>query len=163
MLAAHGQQSRLVHQVFKIRTGEAGRAFCDGFKVNVIGKGLASGVYPQDRLAALYVGKPDIDLTVEASGTQQRIVEDVRAVGRRHYDNALVVAEAVHLDKKLVQGLLALIVSAAEAGAALTADSVDLINEYDRWGDLFGLIEQVADAARADTDIKLDKVRAGYG
>ena len=120
-------------------------------------------MYPQYSLAALYVGKPDIDLTVEASGTQQRIVEDVRAVGRRHYDNALVVAEAVHLDKKLVQGLLALIVSAAEAGAALTADSVDLINEYDRWGDLFGLIEQVADAARADADIKLDKVRAGYG
>ncbi len=39
--------------------------------------------------------------------------------------------EAVHLDQHLVQGLFALVVAAAEAGAALAADRVDLVDEDD--------------------------------
>ena len=117
----------------------------------------------QYRLPALYIGHADIDLTVEAAGAQQRVIEDIRAVCCRHDDNALVVAEAVHLDKQLVEGLLALVVSAAEAGAALTADSVDLVDEYDGRSDLLCLVEQIAHARCADADIQLDKVRAGNG
>ena len=42
--------------------------------------------------------------------------------------------EAVHLGEHLVQRLLALVVPAAEAGAALAADGVDLVDEDDRGG-----------------------------
>ncbi len=71
--------------------------------------------------------------------------------------------EAVHLDEKLVEGLLALVVSAAEACAAVTADGVDLVDEDDAGGVLLALLEEVADAAGADADEHLDEVRAGDG
>ena len=53
--------------------------------------------------------------------------------------------------------------AAAEAGAALTADGVDLVDEHDGGGDLLGLLEQVTDAARADADVQLNEVGAGDG
>jgi hypothetical protein len=39
--------------------------------------------------------------------------------------------EAVHLDQELVEGLLALVVAAAEARAAMTAHGIDLVDEDD--------------------------------
>ena len=68
--------------------------------------------------------------------------------------------EAVHLDEQLVERLLALVVTAAEAGAAMAADRVDLVDEDDAGRVLLALLEQVADAARADADEHLDEVRA---
>ena len=65
-------------------------------------------------------------------GPQQRGVEDVGAVRRRHHHDALGGLEAVHLGEHLVERLLALVVPAAEAGAALAADGVDLVDEDDR-------------------------------
>ena len=163
MLASHCQQSGLVHQVFKVCTGEAGSTLCNGLEVNIVRQRLTACMDLEYGLSALYIGHADIDLTVKAAGTQQSVIEDIGAVCCRHNDDALVVAEAVHLDKQLVEGLLALVVSAAEAGAALTADSVDLVDEYDSRGDLLCLIEQVAHTRCADADIKLNKVRAGNG
>ncbi len=69
--------------------------------------------------------------------------------------------EAVHLGEHLVQRLLALVVAAAEAGAALAADRVDLVDEDDRLAHAAGLLEQVADTAGADADEHLHEVRAG--
>src|SRR5439155_24917396 len=57
--------------------------------------------------------------------------------------------------------LLALVVAAAHAGAAVAADGVDLVHEDDAGRVLLGLLEQVADAARADADEHLDEIRAG--
>ena len=71
--------------------------------------------------------------------------------------------EAVHLDQQLVQGLLALVVAAAEAGAAVAADGVDLVDEDDAGRVLLALLEQVADARGAHADEHLDEVRAGDG
>ena len=68
--------------------------------------------------------------------------------------------EAVHLDEHLVERLLALVVTAAHAGAAVAADRVDLVDEDDRRRGLLGLVEEVAHAARADADEHLDEVRA---
>jgi hypothetical protein len=57
---------------------------------------------------------------------------NVRPVRRGDQDDAAAGVEAVHLDEQLVQGLLALVVPAAEgAGAALAADRVDLVDEDD--------------------------------
>jgi hypothetical protein len=68
--------------------------------------------------------------------------------------------EAVHLDEQLVERLLALVVAAAHAGAAVAADGVDLVDEDDAGRVLLALLEQVADARRADADEHLDEVRA---
>ena len=71
------------------------------------------------------------DLAVEAAGPQQRRIEHVGAVGRGDQDDAFVGLEAVHLDEQLVERLLALVVAAAEAGAAMAADRVDFVDEDD--------------------------------
>jgi hypothetical protein len=96
-------------------------------------------------------------------GAQQRRVEHVRAVGGGDDDDALVALEAVHLDQQLVQRLLALVIAAAQAGAAMAADRVDLVDEDDAGRVLLGLLEHVAHARGADADEHLDEVRAGDG
>jgi hypothetical protein len=118
-------------------------------------------VHLEDLLAALHVraGRPR---SAGRSGrAQQRRVQDVRPVGRGDEDDAALDVEAVHLDQHLVEGLLALVVAAAHAGAAVPADGVDLVDEDDGRGVLLGLLEQVAHPAGADADEHLDEVRAG--
>ena len=112
-------------------------------------------------VAALHVRPVEDDLAVEPARAQERRVEDVRPVGGGDDDHVRVRVEAVHLDEDLVEGLLALVVAAAEAGAALAADRVDLVDEDDARRVALGLVEQVADAAGADADEHLDELRAG--
>ena len=88
-------------------------------------------MHSQDLLAADDIRQRHHHLAVEAAGTQQRRIEHVGTVGRGDHDHALVGLEAVHLDQQLVQGLLALVVAAAEAGAAMAADGVDFVDEDD--------------------------------
>ena len=124
-------------------------------------KRLALGVHGQDGLAAFAVGPVDDDLPVEAARPQQRRVEDVGPVGGRHDDDALVGLEAVHLDQQLVEGLLALVVAAAQTGAAVASDGVDLVDEDDAGLVLLGLVEQVAHPAGAHAHEHLHEVGAG--
>jgi len=72
------------------------------------------------------------------------IAEHVGPVGGGDDDDAVVGLETVHLDEQLVQGLLALVVTAAEAGATMAADGVDLVDEDDARRLLLGLLEHVA-------------------
>ena len=103
------------------------------------------------------------DLAVETAGTQQRRVEHVGTVGGRDQDHALIGLEAVHLDQQLVERLLALVIAAAEAGAAMAADRVDFVDEDDAGRVLLGLLEHVAHAASADADEHFDEVGARDG
>ena len=113
--------------------------------------------------AAAHVGQAHHHAAVETAGTQQRGIEHVGPVGRRHQDHAVVGFKAVHLDEQLVQRLLALVVPAAQAGAAMAADSVDFVDEDDAGRILLALLEQVANAACAHADKHLHKVRTGDG
>ena len=132
-------------------------------EVDVGAHPLVAGVDLEDRPALRELGQRHDDLAVEAAGAQQRRVEDVGPVGGGHDDDALGRLEAVHLRQHLVERLLALVVAAAEAGAALAADRVDLVDEDDRPAHPAGLLEQVADAAGADADEHLHEVGAGDG
>ncbi|MNL14146.1 hypothetical protein D3C87_1350760 [compost metagenome] len=60
----------------------------------------------------------------------------------------------------MVQRLLALVVAAAQTGAAVTTDGVDFIDEDDARRILLRLLEHVAHAAGADADEHLDEIRA---
>ena len=116
----------------------------------------------QDLLAPLDVRAVNGHAPVKAAGAQQRRIEDVGAVCRRDEDDGRVVLEAVHLDQQLVQGLLALVVSAAQARAALAANGVDLVDKDDAGCGCLGLLEEVAHAAGAHAHEHLDEVRARY-
>ena len=123
-----------------------GRAAGDDVEVDAGRERLLLAVHREDRLAALEVGTVDDDLTVEATRTQQRGVEDVGPVGGREQDHALLLVEAVHLHEELVERLLALVVPTTEPGAAVTTDGVDLVDEHDRGRRRLRLLEEVAHA-----------------
>ena len=160
LVAPRRQQGRFVDEVHQVRAGEAGRSTGEHLQVHVGRERHLADMDAQDLLAADHVGVRHHDLAVEAARTQQRGVEHVGAVGRRDDDDAFVGLEAVHLDKELVQRLLALVVAAAEARTAMAADRVDFVDEDDAGRVLLGLLEHVAHAARADADEHLDEVGA---
>ena len=70
---------------------------------------------------------------------------------------------ALALKMPILDPLLALVVATAVAGAAGTADRVDLVDEHDAGRVLLGLLEHVADTACADTHEHLDEVGARDG
>jgi hypothetical protein len=158
--AAHGVQGGLVDQVGQVGAAHAGCAAGHDAEIDVVRHPLALAVDLQDRQPLLEVGQRHHDLAVEAPRPQQGGVQDVGAVGGRDHDDALGGVEAVHLREHLVEGLLALVVPAAEAGAALAADGVDLVDEDDGGRLLAGRLEQVAHPAGPDADEHLHEVRA---
>ena len=160
-VAACGEQCRLVEQILQIRAGKSGGGFGNRIKVDIACERLAARMDFEDLLTTLHIRCADIDLTVKASRTEQRRIQNVLTVGRRDDDDTFVGAEAVHLNQQLVERLLALVVSAAQSGASVASDRVDLVDEHDGRRVLLRLFEQVAHARCADTDIQLDEVRTG--
>src|SRR3990172_13070806 len=75
-------------------------------------------------------------------------------------DDVRIRVEPVHLDEDLVERLLALVVAAAESGAAVAAYCVDLVNEEDTGRIAVRLVEQVAHTRGADTHEHLDELGA---
>ena len=116
----------------------------------------------ENAFAAAEIGRVDDDLPVEAARTQQRRIEHVGTVRRGDEDHAVVGLEAVHLDEQLIERLLALVVTAAQAGAAVAADRVDFVDEDDAGRVRLALLEEIAHAARADADEHLDEVGARH-
>ena len=161
LVAARGEDRRLVDEVREVRAGEARRLAGDAFDLDALVERLALGVDLEDLDATPHVRPIEDDLAVEPTRAQERRVQDVRPVGGGDDDDVRVRVEAVHLDEDLVEGLLALVVAAAQAGAALATDRVDLVDEDDARRVALGLVEQVADAARADADEHLDELRTG--
>src|SRR5207245_9223400 len=140
--------------------GDAGRAGGDDAEIDARRQDHRSGVESQDGLTASQIRLVDDDLTVEAAGPQERLIEHLRTIRRRHDDDALRRVEAVHFGQELVQGLLPLVVAAAEPGAARArlADRVELVDEDYSRALVLGLLEQVADARGADPDEHLDEL-----
>src|SRR6185503_16992267 len=158
LVAAGGDQRRLVDQELEVSTRESRSTAREDLEVDAAERDLAR-VDLEDADAAAQIGPGDHDAAVEAPGAQQRRVEHVRPVGRGDDDHAVVGLEAIHLDEKLVQGLLALVVTAAQAGAAVAPDRVDLVDEDDAGRVLLALLEEIADARGADADEHLDEIR----
>ena len=117
----------------------------------------------QNFLPPLHIRPSHVDLPVEAAGAQQRRVQNVRPVGCRQNDDALRTGEAIHFHQQLVQCLFLFVVTAAQTGAALAADGVDLVDEHDGRGDFSGLFKQVPDTSCADTHVHFHEIRAGNG
>ena len=83
----------------------------------------------QDFFPSAHIRSADTDLTVKASRTHDRRIQNIHTVGCCHDDDALVVTEAVHLDEHLVQSLFSLIVAASHTGSAASGHGIDLVDE----------------------------------
>ena len=160
---AGGDQRSLVHKVGKIRTREPRRAARNHPQVNVRPRRHFAGMDRQNLLTALDVRVRHMDLAVKTARTQQCRVQHVFAVGGGDDDHTVIRLKPVHLNQKLVQRLLALVIAAAHANATRPAHSVNLVDEHDARRVFLGLLEHVAHAACADADEHFDKVRARDG
>ncbi len=160
LVAAGGQQRRLVDHVGQVGAGETRRPAGQHVHVHTVIQGLAPGMHLENLLPAEQVGEVDRDLAVKAPRTQQGRVEDVRTVGGGDNDDSLVGAETVHLHQQLVQGLLTLVVATPEACAPVPPDGIDLVHEDDAGGALLGLLEQVPHPGGAHPDEHLHEVGA---
>src|SRR6202023_3227076 len=102
---------------------------------------------------------PDGPLAIEPARAQQRRIQNVGTIGRRDDDDALGGSEAVHFHQQLIQRLLTLFV-AERLAAAAAAHRVELVDEDDARRMTARVLEQLADARRADAGVHLDEVRA---
>src|SRR5205814_8836209 len=100
-------------------------------EIYVVGNGNLLHVHAEHFLAAAHIRQADNHAAVEAPGAKERRVQHVGPVGGCDENDAVVRFEAVHLDQELLQGLLALVVAAAQASAATAADRVDFVDADD--------------------------------
>src|SRR5260370_19697635 len=152
-------QGRLVDKVGEVRADQAGRRAGDDVEVDVVSQRHAASVDLQDRGATAAIGPVHDHAPVEPAGSQQSRVEDVGSVRCGDDDDCFPLVEAVHLDQELVQGLFPLVVAASEAGAALAANRVELVDENYRGSVLLTVFQETADPGSADTDEHLDELR----
>src|SRR5690554_2959528 len=163
LVGAGSKQGRLVDQVGQIGTGEPRGPAGNRRGHYIVTHRHPAHLHLENLFATTDIRQPHHYLTVEAAGAQQRRVQHVRAVGGGNDDDAVVGLEAVHFHQQLVEGLLALVVTAAEAGTTMAADGIDLVDEDDAGRMFLGLLEHVTHAAGTDTDEHLDEIGAGNG
>ena len=116
----------------------------------------------EDTLTPFDIGQVDDYATIETPGAQERRIEHIGSVGRRKKDDTLVTLKTVHLDEKLVERLLTLIVAATETRAAVSANRVDFINKQNAWRVFFALIKEVSHSRGTHPDEHLDKVGTAH-
>src|SRR5690606_16306056 len=86
--APGSQQRRLVDEVADVGAGDAGRRLGYVSKIDVSGKRHLARVNLEDGLAAALVRQVDDNAAVEPACAQQRLVQNVRLVGRGKYYHA---------------------------------------------------------------------------
>jgi hypothetical protein len=154
-----GQQGRLVHEIGQVGPDEPRSLGGNSRQVDGGREGDRLGVDSQDLLSALQIRAVERHVAIEPPGAEQGGVQDLRPIGGRQDDHALLGVEAVHLGEELVQGLLPLVVAAEHAAdAPRLPESVELIDEDDARGLLLRLGEKVPDPCRPDADEHLDEV-----
>ena len=159
LIVAGGDQGRLVADVGDVGARESRSLAGQEVAVELRIELQVFQVHVENFTALFQVGQFDVDLAVEASGPQQRFVEDVGPVRGGQHDHAGVRSETVHLGQQLVQRIFSLVVRRiADVLAARPPDRVDLVDEDDAGRFFFCLPEQVAHPRRADADEHLDEV-----
>ena len=115
----------------------------------------------QDLRPGFLVGERELNLAIQTARTEERRVEHVDAVGGREDLDPVVGREAVELVEQFQHRPLDFSVPALFAVEPFRADGVELVDEDDRGGFLFGEGEAVADELGAVTDEHLDELGAG--
>ena len=88
LVAACRKQRCLIEQVFEVCTGETGGRLGNFRELDIRVELLVAGMYLEDSLTALDIRCADIDLTIKATRTQQRVIQNILAVGGCDDDNA---------------------------------------------------------------------------
>ena len=159
--AAHGGERRLVEQVCEVGSAHAGRCPREIVEVDVLSERESVRMHTENFETLTAIGERYVDVTVEATRTQQCCVEHVGSVGSAEDHDARRRSESVELGKQLVQCLFAFVVAAAHARATLSPHRIDLVDEDDARCRTPRIGEQVTYPGGADADVHLHEVRTG--
>ena len=102
----------------------------------------------ENLLALLQRRQVDHDVTVEATGTQQSLIEYIGSIGRGQHKDSLTRAHAIHFHQQLVECLFTFAGSSVKRSSSLrslSTNSVDFIDVNDTRRSLTGFLEQVPD------------------
>ena len=157
------KKCRFVEKVCKVCTCKANGGLRDLRKIYVAFQRLAAGMDLEDLFSALDIGITNGNLSVKTTGTKERRVKDIGAVGRRDDDNAVMTAEAVHFDEKLIERLFLFVMTAAKTCTAASAHSIDLIDEDDACRRFLCRFKKIAYTGSTDTDVHFHKVGTRNG
>src|SRR5713101_2750485 len=114
----------------------------------------------KDGETATNIGLVEHHLAIKATGTQQRRIKDIGAVGGGDDNNIGLFIKAVQLNKQLIERLFAFVVAACTRTVSMTTNGVYLIDEDDAGCMLFGLFEKVAHTCRTNSDEHFHKFRS---
>src|SRR6056300_682954 len=148
----------LVHEVREVGTRETRRLLGDVLKVHILREVLVPRVDTEDLLTTLNTGKSNLNLAVEATWTEEGVIEDVDAVRRSDDHDSSLVVETIHLSEELVDGLLTIIIGRHVSTTTLLTDSINLIDEHDTRLILSCLLEKFAYALGSNTYEHLNEV-----
>ena len=111
--------------------------------------------------AANLVRPIDEDLAIEAPGSEQGWIENLRPVRRSQQHNPRLRIETVQLHEQLVERLLFFIIAAKHrADATGPSQGIQFIDEDYARCDLSGLLEQITHARCTDANKHLDEFRS---
>ena len=103
-------KSGLIADIGYVGTGKARCVFCQEFHIEISFQLEVLQVYLEDFHPFIQVGKVHMNLAVKTSGTQKRLVQNIRPVRRRKDDDTGVGVEAVHFRKQLVKGIFPFVI-----------------------------------------------------
>jgi hypothetical protein len=115
----------------------------------------------QNLLPTLDVRHINHDLAIESPRSEQRRIENIRAVGGGDQYHPFSGLETIHFNQKLVQCLLPFVMTTPQTGAAVAANGIDLIQEDDARSIFQTLREHIPHPGRSYPDEHLNEVRTG--
>mmetsp|Transcript_22074 Transcript_22074/g.37905 ORF Transcript_22074/g.37905 Transcript_22074/m.37905 type:complete len:203 (+) Transcript_22074:1000-1608(+) len=161
LLATSSQNRCFVQKIRQRRSGETRGTTGDRVELDIGRKRLAPRMHIKDGPAFSEIGKVDRDRAVKTARAKKRIVKNVHTIRCRNYNDASVAFEAIHFSEKLIQSLLALIITAASettSAPPLTTNSVDFINKHNARGILLGLGKEITHSRSSDTNEHLHEL-----
>src|SRR6266852_1760956 len=155
------QQRGFVHHVRQVRSNKTRSSRRKGLQIDVRPELHLAGMNLKDLLAPSFVGTVDQHVAIKPPRSQQRAVENLRAIGGREDNQPGLGVESIHFGEQLIQRLLTFVVTSHHATVAALADRIQLVDEDDAGRLGAGLGEQVADPGCSNADEHLNELGAG--
>ena len=114
----------------------------------------------ENLFTALYVGKTDTNFPIKSTGTKQRRIQNIRAVRCRDNDDPFLRIKTIHLNKKRVQSLLALIMTTAHTVPTVTTYRINLIDKNKAGSTFPTLLKHVTHTGSTNTYKHFNKIRS---
>mmetsp|Transcript_3420 Transcript_3420/g.5643 ORF Transcript_3420/g.5643 Transcript_3420/m.5643 type:complete len:320 (+) Transcript_3420:2563-3522(+) len=120
-------------------------------------------MYTKDTSSSLEVGKPNGNLSVKTSRTQQGLIQNIHTVSSGNGDDSGVTIESVHLYQNLVNSLFTLVITSGKTSTTLTSNGINLIDENNARSILLGLGENITDTGSTHSNKHLNELGTGDG